>query len=88
MELDQLKNIWKNTTGFQPKNEAELSSMLKGNSQSIIAKIKRNVWFELILTIATGLGLLIYALMLPSGALKWTCVSMLILFVIYPFFFH
>ena len=45
MELDELKHIWKKTdVDFHPKGEAELASMLKGNSKSIIDKLKRSVW--------------------------------------------
>jgi len=88
MELDELKSIWKNTTpGFRSKDESEIALMLKGQSKSIIDKLKRNVWFELIFTLAASIGMLIYALTLPSGALKWTSVSALILFVSYLFFF-
>ena len=88
MELDELKNIWKNTTpGFRSKDESEIALMLKGQSKSIVEKLKRNVWFELIFTIVASIALLIYALMLPSGALKWTSVSALILFVAYLFYY-
>ena len=61
--------------------------MLKGNSQSIVDKLKRSVWFELIFTLVAGIALLVYALTLPSGALKWTSVSILILFVGYSFYY-
>jgi hypothetical protein len=88
MELDELKNIWqKNPAGFVPKGEAELARMLKGSSRSIVDKLKRSVWFELIFTVLSGAVLLIYALTLPNGALKWTSVSILILFVAYPVYY-
>src|SRR5688500_15071107 len=88
MELEELKNIWKNSnTEFQPKNEAQLFTMLKGRSRSLVEKLKRSVWFELIFTLIASVAFLIYALMLPSGALKWTTVSILILFVIYSFYY-
>jgi hypothetical protein len=88
MELDDLKDIWKKTDAdFRPKAEAELALMLKGNSKSIVNKLKRNVWIELIFTQVAGLALLIYALTLESGALKWTFVSILVLFVIYTFYY-
>jgi len=81
MELDELKSIWKNNTpGFQSKDESEIALMLKKQSTSIIEKLKRSVWFELIFTILAGIAMLVYALTLPSGALKWTSVSALILF--------
>jgi hypothetical protein len=87
MELEDLKSIWKNSEHFRLKNEAEIASMLKGNSQSIIAKLKRSVWFELIFTVVAGLGLLVYALTLPSGAPKWTSISILLLLVAYSFYY-
>jgi glucan phosphoethanolaminetransferase (alkaline phosphatase superfamily) len=88
MELDDLKSIWKkNETGFQPKDEAEIAAMLKGNSQSIVDKLKRSVWFELILTIVAGVALLVYALTLPPGTLKWTSVSILVILVAYSVYY-
>lgn len=88
MELEDLKNIWKkNNEGFQPKDEAELAAMLKGRSNSIITRLKRNVWVELILTSIGGLALLLYALTLPGGSLKWASISILILFSVYSFYY-
>ena len=80
MELEELKSIWKNSEPvFQPKDEKEIATMLKGRSISIIDKLKRNVWFELILTIVVAVGLLVYALSLPSGGLKWTSISFILM---------
>jgi uncharacterized MAPEG superfamily protein len=88
MELEELKDIWqKSRPDFQPKDEAEIASMLKGKSKSIIAKLKQSVWFELIFTFVAGLAMLVYALLLPSGAAKWTSVSILILFIAYTFYY-
>jgi hypothetical protein len=88
MELDELKNIWqKNRPGFQSKDEAELATMLKGNSKSVVDKLKKSAWFELIFTFLAGVAMLIYALTLPNGALKWTSVSILLLFVAYSVYY-
>lgn len=88
MELDELKDIWKKKdANFRMRGENELAQMIKGNSKSIIDKLKRSVWFELIFTVISGVLLLIYALTLPSGALKWTSVSILALFVGYSFYY-
>lgn len=88
MELDELKNIWKNNEpGYALKGEEELALMLKGNSRSIVSKLKRSVWFELIFTVGVGIALLIYALTLPSGALKWTTTSILVMLVAYSFYY-
>jgi len=88
MELDDLKSIWKqDRPGFEPKKEEEIASMIKGRSNSIINKLKRSVWFELIFTIVCGVGLGICALMLESGALMWTIISLIVLFVSYLFYY-
>jgi len=87
MELDDLKSIWKHKPGFEAKQEAEIASMLRGRSNSIISKLKRNVWFELIFTIMCGLALGIYALTLNRGALMWTILSLIVLFVSYLFYY-
>jgi hypothetical protein len=88
MELDELKDIWKKKDAdFRPKPEAEIALMLKGSSRSVVDKLIRSVWFELIFTAVSGTALLIYALTLPSGALKWTSVSILAVFVGYSFYY-
>jgi Ca2+/Na+ antiporter len=88
MELDDLKSIWKqDKPGFEPKREAEIASMIKGRSNSIISKLKRSVWFELIFTILCSVVLGIYALTLKNGALMWTIISLLVLFVSYLFYY-
>jgi hypothetical protein len=87
MEIDDLKTLWKNNESFKLKNEAEIATMLKGTSKSIINKLKRSVWFEIIFTLVSGVILLVYALTLESGALKWTSVSILILFATYSIYY-
>lgn len=88
MELDELKTIWqKNKSAFQPKGEAELAMMLRGTSHSLVDKLKRSVWFELLFTFVAGILLLLYAFSLPGGALKWTSVSILLLFVAYSVYY-
>jgi len=88
MELDELKDIWKKKdASFRPRDEAELTSMLHGNSRSVVDKLIRSVWFELAFTLAAGIGLLIYAFTLPSGAAKWTSISILVVFVAYSFYY-
>ncbi len=87
MEIDDLKAIWKHDNMFQPKGEAEIASMLKGTSKSIVDKLKRNVWLELIFTMIVGIGLLFYAITLHSGALQWTAISILVIFSAYTLYY-
>jgi hypothetical protein len=88
MELEDLKNIWRNNPeAFPKKGEAEIAMMLKGKSKSIISKLKQSVWIELSVTLLAGLALLVYALTLPPGALKWTAIAILVIFVGYTIYY-
>ena len=88
MELDDLKDIWKKSgPEFRAKGKAELALMLRGRSTSIVDKLKRNVWIELLLTFTASLMALGYALMLPSGTLKWTSISFVLLFAAYSIYY-
>ncbi len=88
MELEDLKSIWKNSEpDFDLKNEQEIASMLKGKSMSIIDKLKRSVWFELLFAIVLSIALLLYALSLPKGALKWTSISLLLMCLAYTIYY-
>jgi uncharacterized membrane protein (DUF485 family) len=78
MELEDLKSIWKGNL-FEAKQTDEIAAMLKGRSNLTIARLKRSVRFELLLTIAFGLLLLYLAITLRSGAVKWSIVSMVLL---------
>lgn len=88
MELEELKSIWNSSSpSFQPKDVDEIASMLRRKSVSIVDKLKRNVWFDLIITTATSLGLLSYALTLRPGALKWASISILSTLLLYVFYY-
>ena len=88
MELEELKSIWnRKNQEFPMKGPEELALMLRGNSRSVVHKLKKSVWFELIITVVAGIGLLIYAFTLPDGSLKWTTISILVLFVGYLFYY-
>lgn len=87
MELDDLKNIWQSGEHFKPKQEEEISSMLRKRSKSIITKLKWSVWFELSFTIAAWILLLYYSLTIPNGALRWSFISFLAMFLGYIFYY-
>jgi len=83
MELDDLKNIWQNSESFKPKHEQEIALMLRRRSKSVITKLKWSVWFELSFTILAGILLLYYSFTIPDGALRWSFISFLVLFLGY-----
>ena len=87
-EREDLKQIWKNHgQGYAPKKESEIALMLQGKSNSIISKLKRNVWVELIFTIACSIALGVYTFTLEAGAIMWTIISLLVLFAAYLFYY-
>lgn len=86
MELENLKTIWNSAPSFHAKDEREIASMLNKTSQSVVNKLKRNVWLEMIFTLVTGIALLVYAIMLENGSLKWTSVSLLAVFILYSIY--
>lgn len=86
-ELDDLKSIWKQQKPFETKNEEEIALMLKGHSKALITKLKRNVWFELILTMVCIAGLGLYGFTLRPGALMWTILALLVFLVSYSFYY-
>ena len=61
--------------------------MLKGKSHSIIARLKRNIWFELTFTIVGGMLLLYYAFSIPSPSLRWGFVFVLLSFILYIIYY-
>lgn len=88
MELEDLKSIWKQSEKeFRPKDEAEIGSMLKGKSMTIIAKLKRSVWFELIAMFVVSCVLLVYAIGLKAGAFKWASISILVVYLAATIYF-
>ena len=86
-ELDDLKSIWKQQAGFEAKNERELLQMMGKSSNTIISKLKRSVWFELIFTVACIFILGMYTTTIPHGALMWTILSLLVLLISYTLYY-
>jgi hypothetical protein len=88
MELDDLKNLWKKQDiAFRPRNEAEITVMLKGRSKSIISKLKRSVWIELSFTLIAGVAMLVYAITLEPSPLKKYLITILVMFVGYTVYY-
>jgi hypothetical protein len=85
-ELDDLKSIWQKS-GYEPKGEQEIAAMLKKRSNTIISKLKRSVWFELIFTIVCGIALTVYTFTLESSAMLWLIISLLVMLVSYLFYY-
>lgn len=61
--------------------------MLRRRSKSVITKLKWSVWFELSFTILAGILLLYYSFTIPDGALRWSFISFLVLFLGYIIYY-
>jgi Flp pilus assembly protein TadB len=86
MELEQLKNIWTNDTGPRDKKNEDLLQLLSKPSNSPIAKMKRNLRWELVAVIILyGLTVIYYFFAFEGKMveLSWFMMAIGVFFVIY-----
>jgi Flp pilus assembly protein TadB len=86
MELDQLKNIWQKEPAAEQKQDEYLLSLLAKRSNSPIAKMKRNLFWELTAVIVLyGAGIVYYFLAFDGKMveLSWFMLAIGILFLVY-----
>src|SRR5215510_9539017 len=64
MELDDLKILFKERVGIQQsqKSQEEIALLLRKKTQSVIAKLKRSLWIEIVtciifILVCAGIGL-------------------------------
>jgi len=87
MELDDMKNIW-NDEGIEAAGADTISAMIGKQSQSPIAKMKRNLRMELwILVPSLGIGAIYYFIAFKSeySIIGWVYTLLLALFCYYFF---
>jgi len=87
MELDDMKNIW-NDKGIEAAGADTISAMIGKQSQSPIAKMKRNLRMELwILVPSLGIGAIYYFIAFKSeySIIGWVYTLLLALFCYYFF---
>lgn len=86
MELEQLKNIWPKETGTGQKQDDYLVSLLGKRSNGPIAKMKRNLMWELIAVIVLYGGGIIYYFFAFEGRMveiSWFMLFLGLLFIVY-----
>lgn len=89
MELDELKKIWKQPGAeheTSSASDAEVLNMLQEQSKSPVAKMRRNVFFELIVVLLSVSAVAIYYFTAFEGNLQgvsWVYIIMALLFVWY-----
>lgn len=91
MELDNLKEIWKEV-GRQPvhqNNNEQIKEMLNRSSQSPIAKMKRNLLWELGIIVVLFIPVAIYYFTAFKGKFSivaWMYIALLLLFAVYFYY--
>lgn len=86
MELDQFKNLWAADTQQQQKQNEYLLSLLGKRSNSPIAKMKRNLLWELIAVIVLYGAAIVYYFVAFGGQLveiAWLMLFIGVLFLVY-----
>ncbi len=86
MELDKLKNIWQNESFLQQKQDEDLKLLLGKRSNSPVAKMKKNLFMELIIVVITYSILIVYYLFAFSGKvweMSWFLLIIALVFIVY-----
>lgn len=91
MELDSLKEIWSEVGNkpVQPDNNEQIAEMLNKSSQSPIAKMKRNLRWELATIIVLFIPIAIYYFIAFSGefsVIAWMYIGLVVLFAVYFYY--
>lgn len=90
MELDQLKEMWSDMGQSKTStSEKELQSIIQKSSKSPIAKMKRNLFIEMVIVVVLYTWSTIYYFMTFDGAIlsiAWLMLFTGVLFMIYYFF--
>ncbi len=86
-EFERLKSIWQQAQAEADKPKEDIARMLQGESLSIVSRLKRNVWFELLFTIVTGLLLLYWGLSTTSSRLLWMLSMLMIVCLAFLFYY-
>ena len=87
MELDDMKNIWKDKP-IEAADASKISAMISRQSQSPVAKMKRNLRMELLILIfSLGIVAAYYFIAFKSeySIIGWVYVLLLVLFCYYFF---
>ena len=69
MELDELRRQWQqpDRAGVPAVNAAQLSSLLKGHSDGVVEKMRRNTWLEIMVSVLLMLAAPLLLLHAGSG---------------------
>jgi hypothetical protein len=89
MELEQLKNLWPKEMGTAQKQDEYLLSLLSKRSNSPIAKMKRNLRWELIAMIVLYTGGIMYYFYAFEGRMveiAWLMLALGLIYLVYYYY--
>lgn len=88
MELEQLKEMWNSADEQHKASSAEeLQALLRKKSQSPIAKMKRNLFLELIVVVVLYTLIIVYYFLNFSGGMLALPVFLFLIGVVYVFYY-
>lgn len=88
MELDQLKSIWKESdAAVSNTSPEELEKMLQMQSKSPIAKMKRNLFWELIVIATIYIGTIFYYLFENKPGMLYLALMLFVIGVMYVWYY-
>ncbi len=89
MELDNLKQAWKEQAIQPPETgEEQILSMLRKKSQSPIARIKRNLRWELIAVLVLYVSTIVYYLSANHGRYRELALLLFIVGAVFIFYYY
>lgn len=91
MELDSLKEIWKDVGEqfVQQKNNEQLKEIINKSSQNPVAKMKRNLLWELVIVVVLFGAVAIYYFIAFSGrfsVIAWMYILLTVFFAVYFYY--
>jgi len=89
MELDQIKSIWQQEKIGDTKKDDQLLLLLGKQSNNPIARMRRNVWFELVaIFLLYGIAAVFYFLAFQGRMREasWFMITIAVFFFVYYYF--
>lgn len=88
MELENLKTIWKDVgTATVTTSAEELEQMLSKKSKSPIAKLKRNLFWEMVVVVLLYGGTILYYLLKNEPGMLYLSLLMALLGILYGWYY-
>lgn len=87
MELDQLKTAWSQMSTAAVTTNSELELLLSRKSKSPIAKLKRNLFWEMILVVVLYGGSILYYLLMNEPGMVYLALMLTVLGGLYGWYY-